>query len=191
MVGFPPDQGCEKVAKASFQDVSIMISKQSSISRGIIENPPVGSGLSLGSWKETAMNPTNVTLEAARAYLKAGLSLLPVARDGSKSPDFGRLPRVPDEDGRYRPTWDPFKNELPPSERVESWFQGSEPAGIGIICGDVSGGLETLDFDTGAETHFSGLVRLGGSRGPWPDRPGCPSPRPPSPVSTFAIGAAI
>ena len=100
------------------------------------------------------MNITNGTLAAARAYLKAGLSIVPVARDGSKSPDFSRLPRVPGEEGRFHPTWDPFKVELPNNDQIESRFQGSNPAGIGIICGEVSAGLETLDFDAEAETIF-------------------------------------
>jgi putative DNA primase/helicase len=94
------------------------------------------------------------TLTAALSYQAVGLSVIPVARDGSKRPDAARLPRVTGDDGRSHATWDQFKVEPPTREVVEMWFRGTRPPGIGVICGEVSGGLETLDFDARAEDIF-------------------------------------
>lgn len=41
----------------------------------------------------------NGVLDAALAYLRASLSFLPVARDGTKRPDAQLLPRVLGDDG--------------------------------------------------------------------------------------------
>jgi putative DNA primase/helicase len=99
-------------------------------------------------------------LTAAQSYLAAGLSIIPVARDGSKRPDSGRLPRVPGDDGRSHASWDQFKAEPPTREVVALWFRGTRPPGIGVICGAVSGGLETLDFDARAEDIFPAWCEL-------------------------------
>jgi hypothetical protein len=93
-------------------------------------------------------------LRKALAYHDAGLSVLPVARDGSKRPDPSRLPRVPGDDGRFRATWGPLKAERPAREDVARMFAGSRPPGIGVIGGAVSGGLECIDFDSEAENLF-------------------------------------
>lgn len=95
------------------------------------------------------------TLQAALAYRDAGLSLLPVKRDGTKAPDGRLLPSEMDPDsGKCRSTWTPFCNEPPTVEQIEKWFSRAAAPGIGVINGSVSGGLETLDFDLEAETLF-------------------------------------
>jgi hypothetical protein len=99
-------------------------------------------------------------LRQALTYLDAGLSILPVARGGSKRPDMSRLPRVLGEDGNYHPTWDPFKLSLPARSDVEQWFRGSHPPGIGVISGAVSGALECIDFDAEAESIFPAWCEL-------------------------------
>src|SRR4051794_31254171 len=49
-------------------------------------------------------------VEAARRYVEAGLSVIPIAADGSKGPDWPRLPQVWDEaEGRYKRSWKPFQ----------------------------------------------------------------------------------
>ena len=106
-----------------------------------------------------ALNGDNATLTKAHLYRDAGLSILPVALDGTKRPDMSRLPRV-EEDGQTRPTWDPFKERLPSHEDVERWFHVGRPAGIGVIGGAVSGGLETFDFDIEAEVVFPAWCEL-------------------------------
>ena len=71
----------------------------------------------------------HTTLAKALALRDAGLSILPVARDGSKRPDVSRLPHVLGEDGRGRATWDCFKEELAAREDVESrWFRRRQTA---------------------------------------------------------------
>jgi len=72
----------------------------------------------------------NVT-EVALGYLKAGVCVIPVKLDGSKSPDIAKLK--------------PFFTQTPTPWLVRKWF--SRRAGIGVVCGAVSHGLEILDFD--------------------------------------------
>jgi hypothetical protein len=72
-------------------------------------------------------------LAAALRYLAAGLSVIPIRRDGSKAPACD--------------TWTPYQDEPPTREQVEGWFAGDNPPGVAIICGEVSGSLECLDFD--------------------------------------------
>jgi hypothetical protein len=87
-------------------------------------------------------------LDAALAYRAAGLSVIPVAGDGSKAPDGRLLPRVWDEAGRReKPTWDPFKERLPTEAEVRGWFGRRPPPGVAIIGGEVSRGLLVLDFE--------------------------------------------
>jgi putative DNA primase/helicase len=107
-----------------------------------------GKGAAVDSPNRTA-NGSDVTdvLRLALAYQDAGLSVLPISRDGSKAPDWARLPRVPGEDGKYHATWDPFKEEPMREEDVRRRFGGLRPPGIGIIGGMVSGGLLVLDFE--------------------------------------------
>jgi hypothetical protein len=102
----------------------------------------------------TTSNSHSATLTKALAYLDAGLSVVPVACDGTKRPDTTRLPRVPGDDGLYHPSWDPLKAEPAAREEVARWFAGGRPPGIGVIGGAVSGALETIDFDARAEEVF-------------------------------------
>jgi len=67
-------------------------------------------------------------------FVGAGLSIIPLKLDGSKKPNLS--------------SWQPYQCRLPSSDQVKQWF--SRKAGIGIITGIVSGGLEVLDFDDGS-----------------------------------------
>jgi putative DNA primase/helicase len=80
------------------------------------------------------------TLAAARAYVRAGLSVLPVRSDGSKAP--------------ATPKWKDYQYRLPTEAEIEEWFGKGQRTGIGIISGAVSGGLELIDFDAEAETIY-------------------------------------
>jgi hypothetical protein len=94
------------------------------------------------------------TLDIGRRCVDAGLSVIPIAADGSKAPDGRLLPRLPKgPDGELKHTWDPFKERLPTDDELIRWF-GIGRLGIAIICGRVSGNLETMDFDREAETIF-------------------------------------
>lgn len=77
-------------------------------------------------------NPT-LALQAAQAYTQAGLCVIPIKVDGTKSPAL--------------PEWTTFKSRLPTDEENQQFF-GSSEVGVAVICGKVSGNLETLDFET-------------------------------------------
>ncbi len=71
--------------------------------------------------------------EAAKSYLAEGLSVLPAIRK-EKRPAIGR--------------WKPYGGRLPTEEELSAWFAVS-PDAVCILCGQVSGNLEILDFDAG------------------------------------------
>lgn len=76
------------------------------------------------------MNLTDVAL----AYRAAGLCVLP-ARLADKRPAL--------------PSWKEFQKRLPTEEEVRAWFAGAEA--LCILCGEVSGRLEMIDFDQKGE----------------------------------------
>jgi hypothetical protein len=72
----------------------------------------------------------NPVLGTARRYLRAGLSLIPVRRDGSKAPDGRLLPCVVDEaTGKGKATWGPYTEHLPTETELHRWFTRPPPAG--------------------------------------------------------------
>jgi predicted P-loop ATPase len=72
-----------------------------------------------------------MTLTAALEMFDAGLMVIPVSLDGSKSPATR--------------TWRQYIKARPEREKIERLFR--EPAGIAILGGPSSGGLEIIDFD--------------------------------------------
>ena len=93
-------------------------------------------------------------LRAAQAYLKSGLSMIPIASNGQKRPDFPLLPKVVGEDGVKRCAWRHFKKERPTIDQIGKWYGDKklhdEQPGIAIIAGSVSGNLEIIDVDNQA-----------------------------------------
>src|SRR4051812_42722525 len=86
-------------------------------------------------------------LEAARRYVAAGLSVLPVAADGSKAPDLNRLPAYRDDDqGQFHRSWKAYRKRLPTEDELADWFVYGGPCGLAVVGGAVSGGLEAIDF---------------------------------------------
>jgi hypothetical protein len=79
-------------------------------------------------------------LGRARAYRKAGLSLLPVRLD-LKKPATALLPV---KEGQ--PVWSPYMASPPCDGDLARWFTDGRSR-IGIIAGAVSNWLEVLDFD--------------------------------------------
>lgn len=77
-----------------------------------------------------------LTLDAAGDYLRAGLSVLPIAPDGTKKPALDVVPK-----------WGFLQSRLPKRDELAAWFGNGDGRGIGIIAGRVSGGLAILDFD--------------------------------------------
>jgi hypothetical protein len=72
-------------------------------------------------------------LAVARRYVAAGLSVIPVKADGSKSPRFGG--------------WREYANRLPTDAELVAWFGGADAVGIGVVAGPASGNLVVLDFE--------------------------------------------
>lgn len=69
-------------------------------------------------------------LEAALKYLQGGYSVIPL---------HGKKPLL-DE-------WKQYQTQRPTEQEVQGWFQQWPQAGLGLICGKVSGGLAVLDID--------------------------------------------
>jgi hypothetical protein len=70
-------------------------------------------------------------LPVALRFLRAGISVVPVASDGTKRPAFA---------------WQRFQSELPTPDELLMWFK-PEVAGLGVITGAVSGNLEMLELE--------------------------------------------
>jgi len=73
----------------------------------------------------------NELLPIALRFLKQGISVVPVANDGSKRPAFA---------------WQRFQQELPTPDELLMWFK-DDVTGIGVITGKVSGNLEMLELE--------------------------------------------
>lgn len=76
-------------------------------------------------------------------YVAAGISIIPLRMDGSKAPALK--------------SWNEFRTRFATNDELDRWF--SRPAGIGIVCGVLSGGLEVLDFDEEPEATFSAWTK--------------------------------
>jgi hypothetical protein len=70
-------------------------------------------------------------LPIALRFLKQGISVVPVANDGSKRPAFA---------------WQRFQQDLPTPDELLMWFK-DDVTGIGVITGKVSGSLEMLELE--------------------------------------------
>lgn len=69
--------------------------------------------------------------EIARLYVQAGLSVIPIRMDGSKSP-----PPI---------SWKPWQRRRPSAYQIDQYFRND--VGVAILGGEVSGKLEIIDFD--------------------------------------------
>lgn len=74
-------------------------------------------------------------LAAARCYLAAGLSVIPVHADGSKA---------------AATKWGEYKERVPTEAELVEWFAPHRAVGVAIVCGKVSGNLAVLDFESNA-----------------------------------------
>lgn len=82
-------------------------------------------------------------LDDALALHAAGLCVLPAAEDGSKRPAVD---------------WKQYQHERPDEAQLRRWFGGTR-AGLGIVCGKVSGGVELTEVE-GAAVKAGALVDL-------------------------------
>lgn len=85
--------------------------------------------------------------DAARAYLEAGLCVLP-ARRAEKRPAVGR--------------WKQYQKRLPTSDELSAWLanSGHHPDGVCIVCGCASDNAEIIDFDGGGELFLAWWDRI-------------------------------
>ena len=84
-------------------------------------------------------DPKLGNLLTAKAFFDAGLNVIPIRADGTKSPCIKHKPYHSD---RY------------PWYKCKVWFASlGRPHAIGILCGAGSGNLEVIDFDLGRRLH--------------------------------------
>lgn len=89
-------------------------------------------------------------LDIARAYVAAGMSVIPIER-GGKLPDHHLLKVTTGQQTNWvasdeRAAWRVYCGRLPTDGELETWFAEGD-AGIGIVGGAVSGGLVRIDFE--------------------------------------------
>lgn len=95
----------------------------------------------------------STTLEAARAYVAAGLSVIPIER-GGKLPDHWGLQKTTGQAINWvasdeRAAWRTYCTRMPTDAELVTWFAASD-AGVGIVGGAISGGLVRIDFESAA-----------------------------------------
>lgn len=84
---------------------------------------------------EHTTEPTEALI-AARRYLKAGLSVIPILPNGTKAPALGV-----DEPQIYR---ERFATE----RELLKWFGPDSRNGVGLVCGEISGNFAVIDIET-------------------------------------------
>lgn len=88
---------------------------------------------------------------AAKRYVAAGISIIPIATDQQKRPCFQLLPRRTDEKtGESKATWKRFQSRLPSRSELVAWFKPGRAeilCGIAIVTDSISANLEVIDFD--------------------------------------------
>jgi len=88
-------------------------------------------------------------VQVAMAYLRAGLSVIPLCPPGGSRPAAGKAPLFKD--------WNTFAKQLPTSDHVSVWWSKTPNANLGVVCGPASG-VFVLDQD-GEEGEQSLLMR--------------------------------
>jgi Bifunctional DNA primase/polymerase, N-terminal len=87
--------------------------------------------------------PAN-TLLAALAHERRGWSVLPLS---GKAPNT-RLIRA----SRGRSSWQSFREQRAGEDEIRDWFEHEPDTNVGLICGQISGGLAVVDVDADIET---------------------------------------
>lgn len=102
--------------------------------------------------------------DAMLSYIGYGFSVLPIA-PGTKKPFTLILP-----DGQWRT----YQKRPPTAAEIDNWINQSRPGmGVGIICGQVSGGLYCLDVDNAAfATYIESQLSPKDYHGMWAIRTG-------------------
>ena len=88
-------------------------------------------------------------IDVAMGYVAAGISVIPIACNGSKAPAWWLLPKVVNEWGVLKHSWRPYMARFPTPDELRAWYTTfGSLSGIGVVGGAISGGLEVLDFDS-------------------------------------------
>ena len=87
-------------------------------------------------------------LTIAEQALDNGISIVPPRNDGTKAP-LGR--------------WQTYQEQWPTLDEITQWYTDASITGIGVVCGQVSGNLECIDFDRkDAYEEFINQAQLAG-----------------------------
>lgn len=123
---------------------------------------------------------------AMMAYISAGISVIPINHK-SKMPAWWLLPQAVDKDGnklytlkktrddgstynvettddtgKPKRSWKPYQATIAPNDEINTWCISGIQS-LAVVCGEVSGGLEILDFDNhGGETWYRQWSELAG-----------------------------
>lgn len=89
-------------------------------------------------------------LSAAREYVAAGLSVIPIER-GGKHPHYDLLvktigPHTNRAASDQQAGWRTYCKRMPTDEELFTWFSAGD-AQLGIVGGQISGGLMRIDFE--------------------------------------------
>ena len=87
----------------------------------------------------SAIGDSKIIADAALTWHDAGCSIIPIRADGTKKPMFD---------------WKSNMTKRMSRELVAKWFAGTPSAGIGIVCGAISGNLEMLELEGRATTSL-------------------------------------
>jgi putative DNA primase/helicase len=85
----------------------------------------------------SAIGDSKIIAEAALTWHDTGCSIIPIRADGTKKPVFD---------------WKSNMTKRMSRELVTKWWINNPAAGIGIVCGTVSGNLEMLELEGRAAT---------------------------------------
>src|SRR5208283_1712276 len=86
------------------------------------------------------METKQQVVEAAKFYASNGMSVVPTMVSSD-----------PAKDKRPTVSWTEYQSVIPDGGMIDQWYAHPDAAGVAIVCGAVSGGLEMLDFDFGGE----------------------------------------
>ena len=78
------------------------------------------------------MTSAPTAIKTAEKCIEAGISVIPIRTDGSKAAAV---------------EWSSYQKQRADAETVQSWFGNGHCLGVAAIGGEVSGGLEAIDFD--------------------------------------------
>lgn len=94
--------------------------------------------------------PVSLMYDVARSYLASGLSIIPIDPNPTKKPAYNLLPITGEwPGGRPKRGWKPFTRRRATEEELQRWFNTwGCCCGIGVVCGAISGGVETIDIDS-------------------------------------------